>query len=179
MSSKPSSVFFGPSHKAIPPLLLQWANDPVSKSSSSQTEPVQSVNYRSDNNLRQPIRHSLCWELTWIKQDETHTRILSGSLNSLNSAANLRTDMRSLRSKCISRTRAPGFSLRKSNFTASPRFKFRMPRITRAPLFASTRAVSIPIPAVAPATHMWEGTSLNNYSPAPGCYPGAEQSSLW
>ncbi len=77
-------------------------------------------------------------------------RILIGKSRDLKSSANFRTDANELTSNSRTSKGADGVSFNISSFTASPFWMFRTPMMICPPRFANTRAVSFPIPAVAP-----------------------------
>jgi hypothetical protein len=77
-------------------------------------------------------------------------RILIGKSRELKSSANFRTDANELTSNSRTSKGADGVSFNISSFTASPFWMFRTPMMICPPRFANTRAVSFPIPAVAP-----------------------------
>ncbi len=77
-------------------------------------------------------------------------RILIGKSRDLKSSANFRTDANELTSNSRTSKGADGVSFNISSFTASPFLMFRTAMMICPPRFANTRAVSFPIPAVAP-----------------------------
>ena len=74
----------------------------------------------------------------------------SGRPSARNLSAKARTDASELRSSGSTRTSAPGHSATMRARTSSAALALRAGITTRAPRFASTRAVSAPIPDVAP-----------------------------
>lgn len=80
----------------------------------------------------------------------TYMRMFKGRLRARNCWTKDRTDERELRSILRGMILAWGVSCKMELLRALAAFKFRAGIITQAPLFASTLAVSAPIPEVAP-----------------------------
>lgn len=78
-------------------------------------------------------------------------RRLRGRRRERNREAKQRTEERELRSRGRTKTSAPGNSAAMRAFVSSAAFRLRAGSTSRAPRIASTRAVSAPIPDVAPA----------------------------
>jgi hypothetical protein len=78
---------------------------------------------------------------------------LRGSSRERKSDTKLRTEARELRSRGKIMISDPGHSEIIRALASSAAFRLRAGRIKRAPRFAKTRAVSAPIPDVAPVIH--------------------------
>lgn len=87
-------------------------------------------------------------------------RRLRGRSRDLKSATKLRTEAMELRSSSITTISVSGNSETIFSFASSAAFTFLAGNINLAPRFASTLAVSAPIPDVAPST-----TSTTNKNP--------------
>lgn len=79
-------------------------------------------------------------------------RRLSGMPRSRKRLTKRRTEASELRSSGSTTTSAPGHSATSRARASSAALRFRAGSTSRAPRFASTRAVSAPIPDVAPAS---------------------------
>ncbi len=90
----------------------------------------------------------------WMKMI-THISMFRGRFWALKSPANLRTDAREPKSRCMTSRVALGSSSRNLSLVSSPAFVLRTAIITCAPLFANTLAVSFPIPLVAPVVQFF------------------------
>ncbi len=93
-------------------------------------------------------------------------RILIGKSRDLKSSANFRTDANELTSNSRTSKGADGVSFNISSFTASPFLMFRTAMMICPPRFANTRAVSFPIPAVAPVRPIRKTSRRISLSPS-------------
>lgn len=83
-------------------------------------------------------------------ESEYYMRRLRGRWRDSKSETKLLTESRELRSRAMTRISEPGHSSPIRALVSSAAFIFRAGRISLAPRFANTRAVSAPIPDVAP-----------------------------
>lgn len=86
-------------------------------------------------------------------------RRLRGKLRDSNSATKLRTELRELRSRAMRKISVSGNSDTMRALASSAALRLRAGRINLAPRLANTRAVSAPIPDVAPGFETHHQTS--------------------
>ncbi|CAK9148488.1 unnamed protein product [Ilex paraguariensis] len=80
----------------------------------------------------------------------SYMRRLRGKLREINSATKLRTELRELRSRAKTKISESGNSDTIRALASTAALRFRAGRTSLAPRLANTRAVSAPIPDVAP-----------------------------
>lgn len=85
-----------------------------------------------------------------MDSSEIYMRRFSGRFSDSNWATKVLTEARELKSRAMAMISEPEHSASIRALASSAAFKFRDGRINRAPRLARTRAVSAPIPDVAP-----------------------------
>lgn len=97
-----------------------------------------------------------------MEKTYTYIRRFSGRSRERKRDTKLRTDTRELRSRGKMTISDPGHSESIRAFASSAALRLRAGSISRAPCFAKTRAVSAPIPDVAPVYSLKKSSRKEN-----------------